>query len=252
MREKDNKFPTDDIDTFGFTEEELEMLGQLAGEMLERETRAYEERIQNTPELRDLEPDEKILAMLRQKDRERAAARRRKKIDKAVRIAAIFLISIVMVGAIGMGTSEAFRIKVFSFFSNDGDGSVTIRSEETQLLAGWEDYWYPEYMPEGFELVGAEQDDMGKYMLFESDNSDENINIIMSKEDNFVIEQNTEETTIEEVEIGYHKGYIATDDLYDICILVWQTDEHLIEVQSENFSNKEELLKIAESMKYIK
>ena len=151
-----------------------------------------------------------------------------------------------------MGTSEAFRIKVFSFFSNDGDGSVTIRSEESQLLAGWEDYWYPEYMPEGFELVGAEQDDMGKYMLFESDNSDENINIIMSKEDNFVIEQNTEETTIEEVEIGYHKGYIATDNLYDICILVWQTDEHLIEVQSENFSNKEELLKIAESMKYIK
>ena len=93
---------------------------------------------------------------------------------------------------------------------------------------------------------------MGKYMLFESENSDENINIIMSKEDNFVIEQNTEETTIEEVEIGYYKGYIATDDLYDICILVWQTDEHLIEVQSENFSNKEELLKIAESMKYIK
>ena len=80
MREKDNKIPTDDIDTFGFTEEELEMLGQLAGEMLERETRAYEERIQNTPELRDLEPDEKILAMLRQKDRERAAARRRKKL----------------------------------------------------------------------------------------------------------------------------------------------------------------------------
>ena len=46
MREKDNKIPADDIDTFGFTEEELEMLGQLAGEMLERETRAYEERIQ--------------------------------------------------------------------------------------------------------------------------------------------------------------------------------------------------------------
>ena len=35
MREKDNKIPADDIDTFGFTEEELEMLGQLAGEMLE-------------------------------------------------------------------------------------------------------------------------------------------------------------------------------------------------------------------------
>ena len=67
MREKDNKIPADDIDTFGFTEEELEMLGQLAGEMLERETRAYEERIQNTPELRDLKPDEKILAMLRRK-----------------------------------------------------------------------------------------------------------------------------------------------------------------------------------------
>ena len=32
------------------------MLGQLAGEMLEQETRAYEERIQNTPELRDLGP----------------------------------------------------------------------------------------------------------------------------------------------------------------------------------------------------
>lgn len=252
MREKDNKIPADDIDTFGFTEEELEMLGQLAGEMLERETRAYEERIQNTPELRDLKPDEKILAMLRQKDRERAAARRRKKIDKAVRIAAIFLISIVMVGAIGMGTSEAFRIKVFSFFSNDGDGSVTIRSEENQFLAGWEDYWYPEYMPDGFELVGAEQDDMGKYMLFESDNSDESINIIISKENNFVIEQNTEETTIEEVEIGYHKGYIATDSLYNTCIVTWQTDEHLIEISSRNFSDKEELIRIAENMKYIK
>lgn len=252
MREMERKTLADDIDTAGFTEKELETLGQLAGERLERETKAYEKRVQNTPEIRDLEPDEKILAMLRQKDRERAAAGRRKKINKVVRMAAIFLISIVMVGAIGMGTSEAFRIKVFSFFSNDGDGSVTIRNEESQLLAGWEDYWYPEYMPEGFEFVGAEQDDMGKYLLFELENSDESINIIMTKENNFVIEQNTEETTIEEVEIGYHKGYIATDSLYNTCIVTWQTDEHLIEISSRNFSDKEELIRIAENMKYIK
>ena len=101
-------------------------------------------------------------------------------------------------------------------------------------------------------LVGAEQDDMGKYLLFELENSDESINIIMTKENNFVIEQNTEETTIEEVEIGYHKGYIATDSLYNTCIVTWQTDEHLIEISSRNFSDKEELIRIAENMKYIK
>ena len=252
MREKDNKIPADDIDTFGFTEEELEMLGQLAGEMLERETRAYEERIQNTPELRDLKPDEKILAMLRQKDRERAAARRRKKIDKAVRIAAIFLISIVMVGAIGMGTSEAFRIKVFSFFSNDGDGSVTIRSEETQLLAGWEDYWYPEYMPEGFELVGAEQDIFDKTMAFESIREGEYLVIDVSSNENFVIDQDTEHTVIEEIKIGHYQGYIAISTSDNSCRLVWQTEDHLIDIHADNYQNREELIKIAENMKYIK
>ena len=89
-------------------------------------------------------------------DREREKSKRRAMWRSIGRIAAIFLVCITVAGGIGMGTSEAFRTRVFEFFSSDEESYAGFRSNtEEDMLAGWSDYWYPEYMPDGFIMTYA-------------------------------------------------------------------------------------------------
>ena len=107
-------------------------------------------------------------------------------------------------------------------------------------------------MPEGFELVGAEQDIFDKTMAFESIREGAYLVIDVSSNENFVIDQDTEHTVIEEIKIGHYQGYIAISTSDNSCRLVWQTEDHLIDIHADNYQNREELIKIAENMKYIK
>ena len=126
-----------------------------------------------------------------------------------------------------------------------------INENEEELLAGWSDYWYPEYMPEGFILDGAEADEIEKAMHFSLVNGDAEIIISAKNSDNRVIEHNIEDTEMEEVNIGYYKGYMFTDKLYNTCDVIWQTDETLIVIFAINYTDKGQILKIAENLKYI-
>ncbi|HIU27067.1 MAG TPA: DUF4367 domain-containing protein [Candidatus Fimisoma avicola] len=253
MRDKKDIGKNIGSDEILFTDEELRKIGELAGKLLEKETAAYEERIRNDPQLQNLAPDEKILEMLRAADREREKSKRRAMWRSIGRIAAIFLVCITVAGGIGMGTSEAFRTRVFEFFSSDEESYAGFRSNtEEDMLAGWSDYWYPEYMPDGFIMTYAEDDGWEKFMLFESAENDSAIRIFITYADNYVIQHDTEHNTIEEVRIGIYTGVLAISDEDDTSTLFWQTEDSLINIDGENFSDKEEILKIAEGMKYTK
>lgn len=249
MNEKDKKYMPDEL---FFTEEELEALANASEESIRAEIDEYKKKVEESPLSSSDTPDEEILSMLKNKDKSRVKAKKYQKLNKLTRAAAVFLISFVVVGAIGVGTSEAFRVKVFSIFKNDDTGSVTMINEnEEELLAGWSDYWYPEYMPEGFILDGAEADEIEKAMHFSLVNGDAEIIISAKNSDNRVIEHNIEDTEMEEVNIGYYKGYMFTDKLYNTCDVIWQTDETLIVIFAINYTDKGQILKIAENLKYI-
>ena len=249
MNEKDRRYEPDE--SF-FSEEELEMLADASGESIRAEIDEYKKKAEESPLSSSEMPDEEILRMLKSKDRSRAKAKKRQKFSKLTRAAAVFLISVVVVGAIGVGTSEAFRVKVFSIFKNDDTGSVTMINEnEEELLADWSDYWYPEYMPEGFVLDGAEADEIEKAMHFSLVNGDAEIIISVGILDYFVISHNIEDCEVEEVDIGYYKGYMFTDKLYNTCDVIWQTDENLMSIDAIGYTDKGEILKIAENLKYI-
>ena len=55
----------------------------------------------------------------------------------------------------------------------------------------------------------------------------------------------------QEVDIGYYKGYMFTDKLYNTCDVIWQTDENLMSIDAIGYTDKGEILKIAENLKYI-
>lgn len=249
MNEKDKKYMADEL---FFTEEELEALADASEESIRAEIDEYKKKVEESPLSSSDTPDEEILSMLKNKDKSRAKAKKYQKLNKLTRAAAVFLISVVVVGAVGVGTSEAFRVKVFSIFKNDDTGSVTmINDDEEELLAGWSDYWYPEYMPEGFILDGAEADEFEKVMHFSLVNGDAEIIISVGILDNFVISHNIEDCEMEEVDIGYYKGYIFTDKLYNTCDVIWQTDENLMSIDAISYTDKSEILKIAENLKYM-
>ena len=42
-----------------------------------------------------------------------------------------------------------------------------------------------------------------------------------------------------------------TDKLYNTCDVIWQTDENLMSIDAIGYTDKGEILKIAENLKYI-
>ena len=133
---------------------------------LKRQAIEREEEYNNEAELIDrtmhVEPDQGILNFARAYDSRKKPYRWKKTLQTAV----IVLVCVIVANGIALGTSEAFRSRVYSLFFNDEAGSVTLfTEEESELLQDWNGSWYPAYMPEKFRLVAAESDS-DRYVLF--------------------------------------------------------------------------------------
>lgn len=245
-RDKTNKSAEELI----FTDEDMELLARYAEKSLEDENLPYEKKVADTSQNMEDEPDREILAMIRAKDKERSKAIRYRRLNRIARFAAVFLICVITVGAIGMSTSEAFRTTVFNLFNVDAEDPVFFRDEtEEQLLKGEGDYWYPEYMTEGFEITSIKKIQEGKILTYESKNDQSEIEVV-SQHVPYIIEDE-DFSQLEKFKLGNYTGYLVLDEANDWAELFWQVDDVMVSVSSDGLEDKEELVKIAESTRYI-
>lgn len=240
----------------------------------------YEDRAKSIHQVFDIEPDTAFLQFARTYDQQRTQVNVRteshaeiqknmqSKVQKEqcsevplrkktaywmkrfTRFTAVFLICFVSMGGIALGASETLREQVFSLFYNEDAGSVTLRSEtEADMIVNWDDYWYPEWLPEGFYMLGAR--DENNLMVFASENNDCRIRI---KEHNLNTSASLDIDTaeIEEITIGDKKVILSIDEANKKMSATWMTESKIIEVNVENDTNKEVLTKIVEKMKYVK
>lgn len=197
----------------------------------------------------DIEPDPKILNLARKFDEKQQKKKKIQRKRHFVQVAAMVMVCFVTFSAITLESSDAFKRKFYQIFSIQDEGSAALLSQdEYDLIGDWKDYWYPTYIPEGFVLRAAEKTEFEKVMLFSSDAGEEcRIREIPM---DAAITVDTEHTSIEEVKIGHHNGYLMVNEEYNLLNIYWSTEDRQICIEMTGEYDRGTLLKIAEKMEY--
>lgn len=241
----------DEVDIRGssiLSDEIMEKIAEILDEELTADLERYAKMEVEIPP----EHDRKILEMARRCDRERRRAKRRTACRKAARVAAVFLVVMLALGGIGISSSEAFRMRVFNLFENKEDGGVVLRSKtDAEILKGWEDYWYPEYLPEGYYLLSAEDDSLTKLLFFKSSEDNREIRLLEDQTDtSSAIDMDTNEC--EKINNGDYEIYVFHDKEHSTRLAIWSIETcrfHLYLPDTEGDDNT--ICKIADGLQYI-
>lgn len=223
----------------------LELLAEIIGEEIQKENEAMEAGTVEVPE--DLHNE--MLAFVRELDRKDAERRKKQLYARVMRIAAVFCVCFITMGTLALGTSDAFRERIFTLFQNKEEGSVTLRNEsEYELIGNWTDYWYPTWMPEGYYLLGA--DKQAGVMLYVSDSENVEIRII---ENDLNTSQtfDTDTTAAAAIEVQGYEGYLFVDEKNKSVDFVWMTESRQIHINQKNSADASIVRKVADNMKYI-
>lgn len=223
-----------------------EELLRLAVEMEDEEDFDLAE-YEHSASLLEMEPDQEMLEIARRYDARQKTLKKKKLMKGITRAAAVFAVCLGLTTAV----ASAFHVNVFKLIFNPDSGSVTLLSEtEQEMIGGWEGYWYPEYLPEGFYLAEAEEVEKLRYMLFIDDKSDKEI-IIINDAQSMQYSFDTDTATIEQMKVGYYEGYYFCDEQNNHSYAIWQTEDMILRITLENVIDKELCVRIAEGMKYV-
>lgn len=189
-----------------------------------------------------------MLAMAREIDAARKEERRRNRWKRQLRtVAAVLLCTTVTVG-MTMGVSEGFRKKVFEIFNYEQEGAVALRTDEEEMIGTWSDYWYPTYLPDGYKLVGV--DEQNHFMLFQNDER-QKIRLYENEEES-VSSFDTDSLEKESIHIGPHEGSLFFSETGENSFAIWMTDTRTMVLQLGGLSDKLEIIHILEGIEYIK
>lgn len=226
--------------------------------IMEESAEEYEELRKNAEELHlsdeFLERKRNILASLEKSDRKKLWKNRWKTVGK---IAAVIVLCLATVGTVLTVSVDAFRYKVFEFLKIDHGEylelvpieSDYIREEERALFPDdWEGSFYPTNLPKGFALLEAFEGGSIKQLTF-VDGKDHFLNLTVSPAGETKTGVNNENVKASEVEINGIKGDAWEEE--DTCLIIWIHYEHQFSLYSGSL-NLNEMLKIAESIKYLK
>ena len=60
----------------------------------------------------------------------------------------------------------------------------------------------------------------------------------------------TDQTSIEQIKIGYYNGYLTVNEEYNRSSIYWSTEDRQICIEMTGKNDKDVLLKIAENLQY--
>ncbi|MBR4860950.1 MAG: hypothetical protein IKU09_01955 [Firmicutes bacterium] len=223
----------------------LEILAAEIGQEIKEKNAELEARDIEVPK----EYHEEMLAFIRKLDQETARKEKQQVRQRWLRTAAVFLVCFVGLNAAVLGTSEAYREKVFSLFYDNEQGGITLNFDPGhELIEEWDDYWYPHWLPEGYQLYAAEKTGHNEFLLFMSqDMKDEiRINVYLSSS---ITSFDMTWMTKEELDVGIYDGYYFYNEEQKLSYAVLGVDESVIVIEYLGQVDKTLLETIAENMK---
>lgn len=234
-------------------EELMKKAADIINEEFSEQVAVYEKIDVEIPQ----EQDEMLLEMARKADRERKNREKIRRKKKRMHIVAVFLISIIAFSVITIGVSEAFRMRLFDIFRDDDKGSLTLKNDTlSEAVQDWDEFWYPQYLPEGYFLETAEKNENESIMLFLSENTTNEIRIRQLKLGSIAYDKYQKEKIeiiegAEAVSVGEYEGVYLFDNESGIIFIVWKTEDALLEIRFSSQADRQTALMIAESMMYI-
>lgn len=225
----------------------LEFLADKIDRDIEKEIEAIEKRDVEIP----AEYYEQMHPFIYKLNQELEQKKKKQIRQRWLRMAAVFTVAFISLNAAAIGTSEAYREKVFSLFHDEEHGGVTfVFDVEGEMVEEWEGYWVPTWIPEGFDLYATEKNDIGYFMMFQA-NPEEIIRVIEYLP-GAQVAFDTDTTEMEPTSISGNDGYLLLDEEHKKGNLLWNIDGSLIVIEIQGVQiTKENMLKIAESMEYI-
>ena len=192
--------------------------------------------------------DAKLLEAAKFYDKRYAVGQKKRKSRKLLQKAAVFLLIFFSVNTLAIGTSQAYRQFVFQVFENNENNSMTIHNpEELDMIGSWEDYWYPAYLPEGYQIVAAEELPE-KCLLIQSGTSEASL-IITEYPQGSELSYDTEHSQISDIRIHNYLGKRIAFENH--TIIVYPTETIMLEFRFDAAISEQEVVKIAENMEYV-
>lgn len=230
------------------SDEVLKIVAASLKQQVIEEENEYVKKAESIDDIFPIEPDQDFLKFAQDYDRRKKLHRRK----KTFQTVAMVLVCVFVTSGIALESSEAFRAKVYRLFFDDEAGGVSLfTEEESEKLKDWDGYWYPAYMPEEFQLAGAGFEDVRQVLYYKSEDGFAEVRIIEMPVD-VAVNMDTDTTRMEEISIGYHKGYLFEDKENANITIFLLMDQQQVEIRAEGQIDKKTVLKIAESLEYVK
>ena len=181
-------------------------------------------------------------------DMQYAAGQKKRKSRQILQKAAVFLLIFLSVNTLAIGTSHAYRQFVFQMFENEENHSINFHDRaEQDMIGSWNDYWYPTYLPEGYQIVAAEEVPE-KCLLIQACISEASL-IITEYSQETELSYDTEHSQISDIRIHNYLGKRIAFENH--TIIVYQTETVMLEFRFDATIPEQEVVKIAENMEYV-
>lgn len=179
----------------------------------------------------------------KKEERQKKLMRRIKKVSSRV---AIVLICLIISMIVITFTVEAVRVKVFNFWSITKEKYTEIRVDEASSdhivsNSGWENYYYPSYIPNGYSLESNEE--FGTNRILKFSDGKEQFSFMQAK-NGTDFQLDTEEAITEEIMIDGYKGLLILKD--GRVLLFWNNAESSFYLNG--YLESETFIEMAESL----
>ena len=192
--------------------------------------------------------DAKLFEAAKLYDKRYAVGQKKRKSRKLLQKAAVFLLIFLSVNALAIGTSQAYRQFVFQVFENEENHSINFHDRaEQDMIGSWNDYWYPTYLPEGYQIVAAEEVPE-KCLLIQAGISEASL-IITEYSQETELSYDTEHSQISDIRIHNYLGKRIAFENH--TIIVYPTETIMLEFRFDATIPEQEVVKIAENMEYV-
>ncbi len=192
--------------------------------------------------------DAKLLEAAKFYDKRYAVGQKKRKSRKLLQKAAVFLLIFLSVNTLAIGTSQAYRQFVFQVFENEENHSINFHDRaEQDMIGSWNDYWYPTYLPDGYQIVAAEEVPE-KCLLIQAGISEASL-IITEYSKETELSYDTEHSRISDIRIHNYLG--KRIDFENHTIIVYPTETIVLEFRFDAAIPEQEVVKIAENMEYV-
>jgi hypothetical protein len=179
--------------------------------------------------------------------------KRNQRLFQLGKICACFLAVIAISCTILISNVNAFRTKVFEIFFQEQSDYIDLKQIQIPydkngvIPSDWNGFWYPQKLPDGFDLVDLTRNGQSIDLIFR-DKNNELIIVSQSPADELNLLVDNTDQNPERVEMGSETAYWTS--IEDSNLLMWNKGKTFFLIQSK-FSKKD-MIQMAENIIYIK